>query len=183
VVAAYDSLKGFGRFCAVIVALGEIANIIPGTYSAALGCQVLGRYGQAVPRWVWACLLIIIQLVLGLAGRNQLYVVFSNFLALMGYWIQFMVLIVLMERLVFRRKIEYDWARWQDRKCMPIGFAALTAFLLGWLGAVLGMYQTWFVGPLAKAVGVSDVGVWFGSAFTIVSFLPLRWWELSRFGR
>ena len=37
ILAGYDGLAGFGKFCGVIVALGVIANNIPGTYSAALG--------------------------------------------------------------------------------------------------------------------------------------------------
>lgn len=50
VVAGYGGLSGFGKFCSVVIALAVIANSIPGTYSAALGCQVLGRYGKIVPR-------------------------------------------------------------------------------------------------------------------------------------
>jgi purine-cytosine permease-like protein len=45
ILAGYDGLGGFGKFCDVIVALGVIANNIPGTYAAALNVQVLGRYG------------------------------------------------------------------------------------------------------------------------------------------
>ena len=42
ILAGYDRLQGFGKFCGVIVALGLIADNIPGTYSAALGFQMLG---------------------------------------------------------------------------------------------------------------------------------------------
>lgn len=165
------------------MALGLVSNSAPGTYSTTMCAQVLGRQFQAVPRWAWGCIFVVIELALGLAGRNNLYTIFSNFLALMGYWIEFMVLVVLMERYIFRRHFRYDWSRWQESKCMPVGIAACVSFLLGWLGAVLGMYQTWYVGPLAMAANCSDVGVWVGMAFTLVSFLPLRYWELSRLGR
>lgn len=144
--------------------------------------QVLGRAFQAIPRWIWGCVFIIIQLVLGLAGRNSLYTILSNFLALMGYWIEFMVLIVIMERYIFQRRSQYDWSR-LDRRYMPVGIASCAAFLLGWLGAVLGMYQTWYVGPLAKLANLADVGLWVGMAFTVVSFPVLRYWEISTFGR
>ncbi|KAL2286037.1 hypothetical protein FJTKL_07280 [Diaporthe vaccinii] len=180
--AAFEPLRGFGKFCAVMVALGLISNSVPGTHSATMCAQVLGRAFKAIPRWIWGCVFIIIQLVLGLAGRNSLYTILSNFLALMGYWVEFMVLIVLMERYIFRRHFGYDWSR-LDRACMPVGIASCTAFLLGWLGAVLGMYQTWYIGPLAKLANLSDVGVWVGMAFTVVSFPVLRYWEISRFGR
>lgn len=94
-----------------------------------------------------------------------------------------MTLIVVMETCLFRRRFPYDWARWDDGTHMPIGLAAGTSFLLGWAGAILGMNQTWYVGPLARLAGISDVGVWVGMAFTLVSFPPLRWWELAVFGR
>lgn len=79
----YEPLRGFGKACAVVLALGLISNSIPGTYSATMCAQVLGRRFQAVPRWVWACAFVIIELALGLGGRNSLYAILSNFLALM----------------------------------------------------------------------------------------------------
>ncbi|KAK1753640.1 permease for cytosine/purines, uracil, thiamine, allantoin-domain-containing protein [Echria macrotheca] len=187
IVSGYGPLGGFGLFCAVIIALGVISNSIPGTYSAALGCQVLGRYGKMVPRYVWSCVLIAIQLVLALAGREHLMVIIQNFVALMGYWMQFMVFIVLLEHLVFRRVgsggIGFDWTKWEDQKYLPIGIAALVSFLLGWVGAVLGMYQVWYTGPLALLSGPADIGLWVGCGFTIISYPPLRWVELKLIGR
>ncbi|KAK4233715.1 permease for cytosine/purines, uracil, thiamine, allantoin-domain-containing protein [Achaetomium macrosporum] len=143
-VAAFDGLAGFGKLCAVVVALGIIANSIPGVYSAALGVQVLGRYGKAIPRWAWTSAIMLVELVLALAGRDNLLVIFSNFLALMGYWVEIMIVIVAEEHLLFRWNRGFDWARWEDRKYLPIGIAALIAFLLGWAGAILGMFQVWY---------------------------------------
>ncbi|KAK3316818.1 permease for cytosine/purines, uracil, thiamine, allantoin-domain-containing protein [Apodospora peruviana] len=183
VVEGFDGLAGFGKLCGVIIALGIIANSIPGAYSAALGCQVMGRYGKAVPRWVWTCVIVVIELACALAGRDNLAVVFTNFLALMGYWVEVMIFIVVMEHVLFRRNKEFDWARWEDKKYLPIGLAALVAFLLGWVGAILGMYQAWYVGPLAEKAGGSDIGLWLGCGFALVSYPPLRWLELKKFGR
>jgi purine-cytosine permease-like protein len=165
--------------------LGVIANSIPGTYSAALGCQVLGRYGKAVPRWFWSCIIIVIELVCALAGRNNLFDIFTNFLALMGYWVEIFICIVLEEHLIFRRHVGFDWGAWENKKKLPIGIAALISFLLGWMGAILGMYQIWYVGPLAKLVGDygADLGVWVGCGFALITFPPLRWLELKKFGR
>lgn len=147
ITTGYGPLGGFGKFCAVVVALGVIANSILGTYSAALGCQAMGRWGKAVPRWVWATFLVVIQLICALAGRNELFHIFTNFLALMGYWLMIMVCIVLEEHLIFKPRLGgFDWAAWEDRRKLPIGVAALISFLLGWMGAILGMYQLWYVG-------------------------------------
>jgi NCS1 nucleoside transporter family len=182
-VAAFDGLAGFGKLCAVVVALGIIANSIPGVYSAALGVQVLGRYGKAIPRWAWTSAIVLVELVLALAGRDNLLVIFSNFLALMGYWVEIMIVIVAEEHLLFRWNRGFDWARWGDPKYLPIGIAALIAFLLGWAGAILGMFQAWYVGPLAEKAGFSDIGLWLGCGFSLVSYPPMRLVELKLIGR
>lgn len=182
-VQGFDGLAGFGKLCGVIVALGIIANSIPGAYSAALGVQVMGRYGKAVPRWVWTCLIIVIDLVLALAGRDNLLVIFGNFLALMGYWVEIMIMIVVMEHVLFKWNRGFDWTKWEDQTYLPVGIAALMAFLLGWVGAILGMYQVWYVGPLAQKAGFSDIGLWLGCGFAIVSYPPMRWLELKLIGR
>jgi purine-cytosine permease-like protein len=180
-VAGYGPLGGFGKFCAVVIALGVIANCVPGTYSAAIGCQIMGHWTQVLPRWMWVVFLVAIQLVCALAGRNQLFVIFSNFLALMGYWVMVMICIVLEEHLIFKPAL--DWERCADRESVPVGIAALFAFILGWVDAVLGMDQTWFLGPLAKACGAAHVGMWVDCAFTLVVYPPLRWWERRQVGR
>jgi purine-cytosine permease-like protein len=87
----------------------------------------------------------------------------------------------LKEHFIFKPAL--DWERWADRESVPVGIAALIAFILVWVGAVLGMDQTWFVGPLAEACGAADVGMWVGCAFTLVVYPPLRWWERRQFGR
>ncbi|KAK3645199.1 Vitamin B6 transporter [Elasticomyces elasticus] len=143
----------------------------------------MGRWGQRLPRWVWVVVLCAIQLVCSVAGRNQLFIIFTKFLALMGYWVMPMICIVIEDHLLFRRGVEPDWKAWDDKSRMPIGIAALIAFLLDWRGAILGMYEVWYVGPLANALGGADVGMWFGCLFVLVSFPPLRWLELGKFGR
>lgn len=183
ITAGLAPVHGFGKFCAVVIALGVIANSVPGTYNAALGCQVLGRYLRAVPRWIWCIVMVLIQLVCGLTGRNQLSIIFTNFLALMGYWLMVMITIALEEHLIFRRAVGFDWSAWEDKKRLPVGLAALLSFLLGWVGAVLGMSQVWFVGPVAEIANGADVGVWLGCAFACVCFPPLRYLEIRKFGR
>ncbi|KAG5926811.1 hypothetical protein E4U53_002989 [Claviceps sorghi] len=183
VVAGYEPLRGFGRFCSVVVSLGVIANSIPSTYSAALGVQVMGRHAKAVPRYVWSTVIVLVELVLAVAGREYLFVIFQNFCALMGYWAMIMVLIVLMEHLMFRGRRGFDWSRWEDKEYQPVGLAALGAFVMGWIGAILGMAQVWYTGPLASLASGGDVGLWIACGFTIVSFPPMRVLELKFFKR
>ena len=181
-VEAFAPAGGWGKFCAVLLALGVVSNAVMGTYSAAIDCQILGRWAQRVPRYCWVIILAIIELVCALAGRNQLYIIFTNFLALMAYWLMIMLCIFAEEQVLFKGR-RLDWEAWDDRKRLPVGFAALSAFLLGWLGAVLGMAQIYFVGPLAVLSGYADVGMWIGCGLTLISFPPLRWLELKRYNR
>ena len=186
-LAGYGGLGGFGGFCTVILALSAIQNNIPGTYAAAIDMQILGRYFKAVPRWLWVVAVVIVEFVCGVAGRDHLFDIFENFLALMGYWISIFVTIMLEEHLLFRRLrgVPFDWSAWEDRKRLPLGVAALVAFLIGWAGAIIGMYQAWYAGPVAKHVGGygGDIGTWVAIAFTCVTFPPMRWLELKLVGR
>jgi len=149
ILEGYAGLRGFGKLLGVFVALGLIANNIPGTYSAVLGFQVLGRYGQRTPRWIISCVSVLAYTACAVAGRNSLFSIFEKFLAL------------------------------------PHGVAALAAFLVGWVGAVLGMCQVYHKGPIAKQVSSqgADLGIWLGASWAMVVFPPLRWLELKRFGR
>ncbi|ORY09827.1 hypothetical protein BCR34DRAFT_602550 [Clohesyomyces aquaticus] len=184
---SYAPLGRFGDFCAVILALGLIANSIPGTYSAALNCQMMGRSWKVIPRWIWTIALVVIQLACALAGQHKVFVVFQNFLALMGYWLTIMICIVAEEHVLFQRLrgLVLDWTAWEDKQKLPIGLAALMAFLLGWMGAILGMYQVWYVGPIAKLAADTgaDVGLWVGCGFALIAFPPLRFVELRVIGR
>lgn len=152
-VEGYSSLGGFGKFLGVVIALGLIANTVAPTYSCGIDFQILGRQAQRVPRFIWNTMSVIIYLVCALAGRNNLSEIFTNFLALMGYWVAIWIAITLEEQIVFRRKTGYDWTIWNQKDKLPVGIAASIAFLGGWAGAILCMAQVWYTGPIAKTVG------------------------------
>jgi purine-cytosine permease-like protein len=185
IVEAYKPLGGFGSFCGVIVALGLVANLIVPTYSSGIDAQILGRYAEVVPRVVWNTVGVVIYTVCALAGRAHLAEIFTNFLALMGYWVSVWVAITLEEHLIFRRKTGFNWEVWNQKKKLPLGIAAFVAFIIGWVGAILCMAQVWYLGPIAKQVGTfgADMGNYVGFAWAAVVYLPLRTWELRRFGR
>lgn len=185
ILAGYDGLQGFGKFCAVIVALGLCSNQVPTTYSAGLDFQVLGRLWKVVPRYCWSTVTAIIYFVCAVAGRDHLFSIFQNFLALMGYWLVIFLTILCEEHTIFKRHRGFDWAAYEDQNTLPIGIAALLSFLIGWVGPIIGMYQAWWTGPLAAKAGDNggDMGIWLALAFTAIVFPPLRWLELKRFGR
>lgn len=153
IVEGFGPLHGFGKFCSVIVALGLIANTIAPTYSSGVDFQILGRYAEKVPRAIWNTVGVVIYTVCALAGRSNLSEIFTNFLALMGYWVAIWIAIILEERFIFRLRTGYNWHAWCDPSKLPVGIAAFIAFLIGWAGAILCMAQVWYIGPIARLVG------------------------------
>ncbi|KAK2757050.1 hypothetical protein FQN54_005019 [Arachnomyces sp. PD_36] len=185
-VEGFSPLHKFGSFCSVVVALGLIANTIPPTYSAGIDFQMLGRYAEVVPRIIWNTLVVVIYTVCALVGRGHLSEIFTNFLALMGYWVVIWIAILLEERYMFRRsKDTYIWAAWNDRDKLPHGIAAFVAFVVGWVGAVLSMAQVWYVGPIAGLVGDygADMGNYVGFTWAALVYPPLRYAELRYSGK
>ncbi|KAL9624560.1 MAG: hypothetical protein Q9160_001224 [Pyrenula sp. 1 TL-2023] len=186
-LACYDGLGGFGSFCVLLLAFGSITNMSPCAYAAALDFQALGRYAKAIPRWMWCVVVTLIELVCSVAGNKSLFTIFENFLPIMSYWVAPWVTIGMEEHLIFHvlRGVSFDWTAWEDKEKLPIGVAALTAFLIGWAGAIIGMSQVWFQGPIALIIGDygADIGAWLSIGFAGLAYPPLRIWELKHFGR
>ncbi|KAK3704326.1 Vitamin B6 transporter [Vermiconidia calcicola] len=185
--ASYEGLGGFGDFCLVILALGCINNIAPSTYVGALSMQTLGKYPKLVPRWVWSLFLMVIELACSVAGRNRLFIIFENFLPIMACWVCPYLAIVLEEDIIFHtvKGKAYDWTIWQDKDQLPLGAAAMTAWLVGWAGAIVGMSQVWYAGPVALELGGygGDIGGWLSIAFAGMVYPPLRYLELRKLKR
>ncbi|OJK03130.1 hypothetical protein ASPACDRAFT_76209 [Aspergillus aculeatus ATCC 16872] len=185
IVEGFSPLGGFGKFCSVVVALGLIANTVAPSYSAGVDFQILGRYAEKVPRVLWNTFGAVIFTVCALAGRSNLSDIFTNFLALMGYWVVMWVVIILEEQLIFRFRSGYNWYAWNDPSKLPVGIAALIAFLVGWAGAILCMAQVWYIGPIARLVGEygADMGLYVAFSWTGLVYPPLRYLERRYFGR
>ncbi|KAI9047589.1 hypothetical protein LZ554_008302 [Drepanopeziza brunnea f. sp. 'monogermtubi'] len=186
VVAGYNGLGGFGKFCAVLSALGLIANMVPPIYISGINFQILGRWFALVPRFLWTTFACVVSAVCALAGKDSLSAIFTNFLALMGYWVVILIAITLEEEFVFRRRGPgFIWSDWSRQEKLPIGIAALVSFCVGWVGSVLCMAQFYFIGPIAVLVGEygADMGNYVGFAWAIMVYPPLRYWELKMFGR
>lgn len=184
-VAGYGELGVFGKFCAVIAAFGLCSNLIPCTYAAAPNFQALGGVWKRVPPYVWATVMTAMYFVCAIAGRDRLFLILQNFLALMGYWVAMFITIVLEEHTIFRRRTGFDWSAWEDKEKLPVGVAALSAFLIGWVGPIVGMYQSWWTGPIARKLGDSggDLGLFLSIAISGATFPALRYFELKKIGR
>ncbi|KAI9820760.1 MAG: hypothetical protein M1827_005130 [Pycnora praestabilis] len=179
--------RGFAKFLLVILVLSGIGTNCIAIYSAALSIQLFAKPLQAIPRFMWTLIIFACILLLGIAGRNHLLEVLENFLALLGYWNTAFFVIVFTEHYLFRggKLSNYDLEVWNERGDMPVGYAGGLAFVLGIVGCVLGMVQTWYVGVIAKMIGSEggDIGNQLAFVFTLMSYIPARYLERKYIGR
>ena len=89
--------------------------------------------------------------------------------------------------MIFRKRdfANYDLDGWNDPNRLPLGIGASVAFCLGVVVWVMGMSETWYLGPLAKLIGDygGDVANEFCFVVTIITYIPARYLELKYFGR
>jgi purine-cytosine permease-like protein len=187
IVEGFRPLGAFGSFCSVVVAIGLVGNIIFPVYAAGVDFQILATSFEKIPRVIWNTVGVVIFTICAIAGRAHLAELFTNFLALMGYWVSIWIAILLEEHLIFRkwRGLGWNWDAWDDHRKLPVGLAALVAFLVGWAGSILSMAQVWYIGPIAAKVGSygGDMGNYVGFAWAGIVFPGLRWLELRHYGR
>lgn len=98
--------------------------------------------------------------------------------------------ISLSEHFIYRRGFKgYDVTIWNDKSQLPIGIAGTIGFCFGVFGAVMGMDQVWFLGPVGKLIneggpyGGADIGFELAAAFAFVAYNVSRPLELKYFGR
>jgi len=187
IVEAFRPLGTFGSVCGIIVALGLVSNIILPVYASGVSFQTLGKWFERVPRVVWNTVGVIAFPVCAIVGRSNLAEIFTNFLALMGYWVSIWIAILLEEHILFRRwmGLDWEWSSWNNRHKLPVGMAACVAFLVGWVGSILCMAQVWYIGPLAAKLGKQggDMGNYVGFLWAGLVFPGLRWLELRQYRR
>lgn len=184
----FPPLGNFGKFCLVILALSIIANNCPNIYSVALTMQVLGRWTQRIPRFVWTFIGTGVYIAIAIPGYSHFETVLENFMNFIGYWLAIYEGIAFTDHFLFKRGFGgYNPELYDHPEKLPPGFAAVLAFCFGVAGMVTGMSQVWFVGPIALHAGEApyggDVGFELGFAFAAASYFVLRHIELRLFGR
>lgn len=211
---AFSRWGGFGKFCVVIMLFSLVSNNICNTYSSAFAFQLLGRFFAKIPRWIWVLVITAIYFCCSIAGRYHFSDFLGNFLPMIGYWISMYFFLLLEENVIFREhfhhlytkefppgqddKVDeltpshkkakrqlYNWDAWNDPSILSHGFAGGFAFCCGIAGAVLGMAQLYYVGPIAAKFGEygGDLGMWLSMGFCGVTYPLLRYIELKKFGR
>ena len=181
--------RGFAKFLLVLLVMSGIGMNCIAIYSGALSIQQFAQPLSLIPRFFWTLIVFVAILLIGIAGRNHLLEVLQNFLSLLGYWNTSFFVILFIEHYLFRDGWNgfqnYDLEAWNTASKMPIGIAGLAAFAAGIAGAVVGMDETWWVGPIARKIGDygGDVGNELALVFTLVTYIPVRYVELKYVGR
>lgn len=76
------TLGRFGQFCLVVLALSIVANNCPNIYSVTFSLQVMGRWTQSVPRFIWTFVGTLVYCAIAIPGYNQFERVLENFMLL-----------------------------------------------------------------------------------------------------
>lgn len=180
-------LGKFGQFCLVIMALSIIANNCPNIYSVSLSLQLLARVSQRVPRFLWTFIGTVVYVAIAIPGYGHFQSVLENFMLLIAYWLAIYEGISVSEHIIYKRGFSgYAPENYMNKNKLPPGFAAIIAFGFGIMGAVLGMAQQWFTGPVGKLCGGlfgGDVGFELAFGFSAISYIVMRYFEKRHFGR
>lgn len=82
-------LGRFGQFCLVVIALSTIANNGANMYSLTFSLQLLGRWIQAVPRFVWSFIGTVVYCAIAIPGYSKFEDILTDLMLLIVRQIPF----------------------------------------------------------------------------------------------
>jgi purine-cytosine permease-like protein len=139
----------FGKFCLIVLALSIVGNNCPNIYSLTFSLQIMTRYAQKVPRFLWTFVGTGIYIAIAIPGYSHFESVLENFMLVIGYWLAIYEAVALPEHIIFRKGTRgYAPEHYDQPHHLPPSYAALGAFCFGILGAAMGMAQYWYIGEL-----------------------------------
>jgi purine-cytosine permease-like protein len=123
----------------------------------------------------YATLVDILSELLRLASVRTSFLPYPPSKGVIGYWSIAFAAIILCEHFVFRRCdfSMYNVEDWDKRRRLPLGAAAVLAFVGAFGVIVPSMSQAWYTGPIAHA-GTGDIGVLTGFVVSGMLYLSLR---------
>lgn len=181
-----NSLGRFGEFCIVILALTLTSCNVACVYSSSLSAQAVCSKFRLLPRFYWVLLANAVALGVSIPCYYRFTEVMDDFMSLLSYFISLYLGIFLSEHFIYRRRVGYAPDTYMTPEKLPISYAALFAFCCGVAGAVVGMSEAWWTGPLAKAISEEvpgDIGFQLSFAFAFIGHAMSRWIELRYIGR
>ncbi|KAI0360457.1 cytosine-purine permease [Trametes cingulata] len=182
--AVLSATGGFGKFLTVLLALSIPSACAPTMYTFASSFMTIHAWFAKVPRYVYTVVSEAILIPVAIVGATHFYTTFVDVLSVIGYWSTIFAAIVIVEHLVFRKS---DWKRYDlSQYCkpgqLPLGVAAILAFLCACGIIVPCMAQAWYMGPIANA-GTGDIGIIVGFLLACMVYPAFRAIELVVSGR
>ncbi|KAI1798002.1 purine-cytosine permease [Ganoderma leucocontextum] len=184
VEAVLSPAGGFGKFLTVVIALFIPSACAPTMYTFASSFMTIHAWLGRVPRYVYTIISEAILIPVAIVGATHFYATFVDILNVIGYWSTIFAAIVIVEHLVFRKNDwgRYDLSQWCKPRELPLGLAAIFAFLCAAGIIVPCMSQAWYVGPIASA-GTGDIGVIVGFTVAAICYPVYRAVERTLSGR
>ncbi|KAI0674566.1 cytosine-purine permease [Trametes maxima] len=182
--AVLSKAGGFGKFLTVVCALSIPSTCAPTMYTFASSLMTVHPWFARVPRYVYAVISTAILIPVAIVGANHFYNTFVDILSVIGYWSTVFSAIVIAEHLIFRKNdwTRYDLSQWCKARELPLGLAAIFAFLCACGIIVPCMSQVWYVGPIANA-GTGDIGIVVGFVLAALVYPAARAVEFAFSGR
>lgn len=99
---------------------------------------------------------------------------------IIGYWSASFAAIVMADHTIVRRGrwSSYNISDWNSPRRLPLGVAAVLAFLGSIAIIVPCMSQVWYEGPIARA-GTGDISMYTGFILGALLYVPLRYVEIE----
>ncbi|TFK91640.1 purine-cytosine permease [Polyporus arcularius HHB13444] len=184
VEAVLSPAGGFGKFLTVLIALFIPSACAPTMYTFASSFMTIHAWFARVPRYVYTVVSEAILIPVAIVGAVHFYDTFVDILNVIGYWSTIFAAIIIVEHLVFRKNdwARYDLSQWCKPRELPLGLAAIMAFLCACGIIVPCMAQVWYTGPIANA-GTGDIGIIVGFVLAAVVYPAFRVVEQWSCGR
>lgn len=181
IVNSMKKWHGGGIFLSVLMFISLITNSGLTMYSFGLCFQTYFSFFARFPRYIFAIIGSCLCYILSAVGQSGWSEIISNFLPMIGYWCMIYAAILLTETFLFRRhkKDDYQWKYYLTKDHFPIMYASLFGFACGVAGVAVGMYQYYYLAPIAALVGDgADLGTFLAFGFAMVAYIPARYLEI-----
>jgi purine-cytosine permease-like protein len=173
----------FGKFVTVVLSFTLLGNISATCYSVTLNFQILAPGFKKVPRYIFAIIVTVIIIPVGIRAAEDFFLSLENFITLIAYWSASFLGVVILEHVWFRKSdcSSYDIDIWDNAARLPPGIAAILACIVSFSLVVPSMAQVWYTGPIAEKTG--DLGFEFAFILTAILYVPFRMVEKRIAGR
>lgn len=83
--------------------------------------------------------------MIAIAGQDSRLIIFNIFPTLIGYWTIIWIVLTAEEQM-FHGSNGYNWESWKTRELLPFAITTTISFVVGWIGAILCMYEVYTLG-------------------------------------